>query len=90
MLLPTLAVFGISISAAVAADWTNVTVYRTTPINYTGVANMDTGDSGGDAMFGLNQLRCLSSARGFQTLGGAQTGNTSPGAARTWFTLSLS
>eukprot|EP01062_Namystynia_karyoxenos_P030191 TRINITY_DN22572_c0_g1_i1.p1 TRINITY_DN22572_c0_g1~~TRINITY_DN22572_c0_g1_i1.p1 ORF type:complete len:550 (+),score=168.64 TRINITY_DN22572_c0_g1_i1:79-1650(+) len=37
-------------------DWVNVTVYRLTPINYTGVTNMDTGDATGDATFGLSQL----------------------------------
>eukprot|EP01065_Artemidia_motanka_P034293 TRINITY_DN4158_c0_g1_i1.p1 TRINITY_DN4158_c0_g1~~TRINITY_DN4158_c0_g1_i1.p1 ORF type:complete len:530 (+),score=122.62 TRINITY_DN4158_c0_g1_i1:55-1644(+) len=37
-------------------DWVNVTVFRLTPINYTGVTNMDTADAPGDVMFGLNQL----------------------------------
>ena len=35
---------------------TNITIYRLTPMNYTGVTNMDTGDAAGDVMFGLNQL----------------------------------
>jgi hypothetical protein len=42
--------------AAGQSDWINLTVYRTTPINYTGITNMDSGDAHGDAMFGLNQL----------------------------------
>ena len=42
--------------AGVQAGTKNVTVYRLTPINYTGVTNMDTGDAAGDVMFGLNQL----------------------------------
>eukprot|EP00656_Telonema_subtile_P048366 TRINITY_DN5749_c0_g1_i1.p1 TRINITY_DN5749_c0_g1~~TRINITY_DN5749_c0_g1_i1.p1 ORF type:complete len:267 (-),score=47.51 TRINITY_DN5749_c0_g1_i1:157-957(-) len=39
-----------------AKPTTNITIYRLTPINYTGVTNMDTGDAAGDVMFGLNQL----------------------------------
>eukprot|EP00239_Pterosperma_sp_CCMP1384_P009325 CAMPEP_0197860926 /NCGR_PEP_ID=MMETSP1438-20131217/36626_1 /TAXON_ID=1461541 /ORGANISM="Pterosperma sp., Strain CCMP1384" /LENGTH=485 /DNA_ID=CAMNT_0043477941 /DNA_START=92 /DNA_END=1549 /DNA_ORIENTATION=+ len=34
----------------------NVTVYRITPLNYTGMTNMDTGDAAGDAFFGLYEL----------------------------------
>lgn len=37
-------------------SWTNLTVYRTTPVNYTGLTNMDSGNSAGDAVFGLSQL----------------------------------
>ena len=32
----------------------NVTVYRTTPINYTGVTNMDTGDQYGGLLLGCD------------------------------------
>jgi len=35
---------------------TNVTVFRVTPITYPGIENMDSGDEGGDVMFGLSQL----------------------------------
>merc|ERR1712054_734842 len=31
----------------------NMTVYRITPRNYTGLTNLDTGDAAGDAFFGL-------------------------------------
>eukprot|EP00300_Choanocystis_sp_HF-7_P001572 c11265_g1_i2.p1 GENE.c11265_g1_i2~~c11265_g1_i2.p1 ORF type:complete len:427 (+),score=61.30 c11265_g1_i2:541-1821(+) len=40
----------------VSADSKLITVYRITPRNYTGVTNMDTGDSAGDAFFGLYEL----------------------------------
>ena len=46
-----------TVGAAAAARWTNITVYRTTPMNYTGLTNMDSGDAGGDATFGLSQVR---------------------------------
>ena len=36
-----------------AASTVNLTVYRITPRNYTGVSNLDTGDAAGDAFFGL-------------------------------------
>eukprot|EP01060_Flectonema_neradi_P035187 TRINITY_DN63_c0_g1_i7.p1 TRINITY_DN63_c0_g1~~TRINITY_DN63_c0_g1_i7.p1 ORF type:complete len:531 (+),score=123.33 TRINITY_DN63_c0_g1_i7:59-1594(+) len=36
--------------------WTSNVVYRVTPINYTGLVNMDSSDAAGDVMFGLNQL----------------------------------
>jgi len=39
-----------------AAGTTNLTVYRITPRNYTGVADLDTGDSAGDAFFGLYEM----------------------------------
>eukprot|EP00754_Rhynchopus_humris_P032231 Rhum_TRINITY_DN15390_c0_g1::Rhum_TRINITY_DN15390_c0_g1_i10::g.154186::m.154186 len=39
-----------------AASWPQTTVYRVTPINYTGLVNMDSSDAAGDVMFGLNQL----------------------------------
>jgi len=39
-----------------ADDWAKHTVYRTTPINYTGLTNMDSGDAHGDVYFGLAQL----------------------------------
>ena len=42
--------------AAVAEEWVNLTVYRTTPINYTGLTDMDSGDARGDVYFGLAQL----------------------------------
>ncbi|CAE8617093.1 unnamed protein product [Polarella glacialis] len=31
----------------------NITVYRVTPLNYTGVTNMDAGDVRGDLVFGI-------------------------------------
>jgi hypothetical protein len=43
-------------AVATASSWVNVTVYRTTPINYTGLTNMDSGDARGDVMFGMSQL----------------------------------
>ena len=39
-----------------AASTRNLTVYRITPRNYSGVTNMDTGDAAGDAFFGLYEL----------------------------------
>ena len=38
------------------AGWTSNVVYRVTPVNYTGLVNMDSSDPAGDVMFGLNQL----------------------------------
>ena len=46
----------LALVAGVDARLLNLTIYRVTPINYTGVTNMDTGDAAGDVMFGLNQL----------------------------------
>jgi len=40
-------------ASAAAASTVNLTVYRITPRNYTGVSNLDTGDAAGDAFFGL-------------------------------------
>jgi len=34
----------------------NLTLYRITPRNYTGIQNLDTGDAAGDAFFGLFEL----------------------------------
>jgi hypothetical protein len=52
-----LLLLSIAISTATGApEWTNITVYRTTPINYTGITNMDSGDAAGDVLFGLTQL----------------------------------
>mmetsp|Transcript_17758 Transcript_17758/g.41180 ORF Transcript_17758/g.41180 Transcript_17758/m.41180 type:complete len:418 (+) Transcript_17758:64-1317(+) len=42
-----------SINNVVAAETVNLTVYRVTPRNYTGVAGFDTGDAAGDVFFGL-------------------------------------
>ena len=39
-----------------AASWPQTTVYRVTPINYTGLVNMDSSDAAGDVMFGIEQL----------------------------------
>lgn len=51
------ATLGAAASSAAAADeWVKHTVYRTTPINYTGLTNMDSGDAHGDVYFGLAQL----------------------------------
>jgi hypothetical protein len=47
MLLPLFLAFG---------DVQNVTLYRITPRNYTGVKNLDSGDPAGDAFFGLYEL----------------------------------
>ena len=35
---------------------TNLTMYRITPRNYTGISNLDTGDSAGDSFFGLYEM----------------------------------
>lgn len=51
LLLPSMLV-----AAGQDPDWHNVTVYRTTPSNYTGLTNMDSGDARGDVYFGLAQL----------------------------------
>jgi hypothetical protein len=34
----------------------NITLYRITPRNYTGVRDLDTGDAAGDVFFGLYEL----------------------------------
>merc|ERR1712166_1739903 len=52
--LIVLAAFAVAISSAKPLQ--NISIYRLTPINYTGVTNMDTGDAAGDVMFGLNQM----------------------------------
>merc|ERR1712086_53358 len=52
--LIVLAAFAVTISSAKPLQ--NISIYRLTPINYTGVTNMDTGDAAGDVMFGLNQM----------------------------------
>lgn len=39
-----------------AARTVNLTVYRITPRNYTGLRDMDSGDAAGDAFFGLYEL----------------------------------
>ena len=39
-----------------APSLANMTVYRITPQNYSGVSNMNTGDAAGDAFFGLYEL----------------------------------
>jgi len=41
---------GIAVSSA---STVNLTLYRITPRNYTGIADLDTGDAAGDAFFGL-------------------------------------
>ena len=41
---------------ALSRSLVNLTLYRLTPQNYTGITNMDTGNSHGDVMFGLAQL----------------------------------
>ena len=55
----------LALIAALAVAWAapaalpgakNLTVYRITPRNYTGLTDMDTGDVGGDAFFGLYEL----------------------------------
>eukprot|EP00658_Telonema_sp_P-2_P061336 TRINITY_DN50042_c0_g1_i1.p1 TRINITY_DN50042_c0_g1~~TRINITY_DN50042_c0_g1_i1.p1 ORF type:complete len:396 (-),score=75.78 TRINITY_DN50042_c0_g1_i1:425-1612(-) len=46
----------IAMGLAAHTPLTNITIYRLTPMNYTGVTNMDTGDAAGDTMFGMNQL----------------------------------
>ena len=42
--------------ASAEAAAANLTVYRITPQNYTGVTNMDTGDAYGDVFFGLYEF----------------------------------
>ena len=49
------------VGTLVLADAINMTVYRITPRNYTGLANMDSGDAAGDVYFGLYEV-CLQSA----------------------------
>ena len=44
------------LAGAIPAAVENLTVYRITPQNYTGVLNMNTGDAAGDAFFGLYEL----------------------------------
>eukprot|EP00462_Mataza_sp_D1_P006390 CAMPEP_0175124088 /NCGR_PEP_ID=MMETSP0087-20121206/2590_1 /TAXON_ID=136419 /ORGANISM="Unknown Unknown, Strain D1" /LENGTH=307 /DNA_ID=CAMNT_0016405823 /DNA_START=30 /DNA_END=957 /DNA_ORIENTATION=+ len=44
--------FGLSVWSASV----NMTVYRVTPRNYTGLTNLDTGDAAGDAFFGLYEM----------------------------------
>ena len=39
--------------AVSAASTVNLTLYRVTPRNYTGIADLNTGDAAGDAFFGL-------------------------------------
>lgn len=46
----------LGVFAVGAAKTVNLTLYRITPRNYTGVTNMDTGDAAGDAFFGLYEL----------------------------------
>ena len=43
-------------SVVVDGATVNITAYRLTPINYTGITNMDTADARGDVLFGLLQL----------------------------------
>ena len=43
----------LNVLPASGAAAVNLTVYRITPRNYTGVSNLDTGDAAGDAFFGL-------------------------------------
>lgn len=43
-------------AGSVDAKVHNITVYRVTPWNYTGVRNMDTGDAPGDIIFGLYEF----------------------------------
>ena len=39
-----------------APSTTNITVYRITPRNYTGLTNLDSGDGAGDVFFGLYEF----------------------------------
>ena len=52
------ALLGVAAAAAAAAapKTTNLTVYRVTPHNYSGLANMNSGDAAGDAYFALYEL----------------------------------
>ena len=45
-----LLLLGIVVSSA---STVNLTLYRITPRNYTGITDLDTGDAAGDAFFGL-------------------------------------
>ena len=45
------------IGTSVIAEVKNVTLYRITPRNYTGVTDLDTGDPYGDAFFGTESNR---------------------------------
>ena len=57
-MLRTTAAFLLAGAAAAAPTMTkNITVYRITPRNYTGLTNFDTGDAAGDAFFGIYELQ---------------------------------
>ena len=45
-----------SSSSSSSSNWTNITVYRITPIQDRGVTNMNTADAAGDVYFGFSQL----------------------------------
>ena len=45
-----------SATSTIAAKASNLTVYRITPRNYTGLTNMDSGDAAGDVYFGLYEF----------------------------------
>ena len=58
--------------ATVSAAIKNVTIYRVTPRNYTGVTDLDTGDAAGDAVFGMYEVAapvvCSAPASGVHTI----------------------
>ena len=37
-------------------NWVNLTLYRVTPLGYSGLTNMDSGNAAGDVYFGISQL----------------------------------
>ena len=52
----SVAVALLALPAVQAATWPSREVYRVTPINYTGLVNMDSSDPAGDVLFGIMQL----------------------------------
>ena len=54
----------LSLAQCIAHGAVNVTVYRITPRNYTGIANLDTADAAGDAFFGLYEKGAPAECKG--------------------------
>eukprot|EP01045_Picozoa_sp_COSAG04_P037648 COSAG04_NODE_9717_length_837_cov_1.300813_2_plen_93_part_00 len=81
LLRNALAAAALGLPAACVGDWENSTtlrVYRVTPSDVEGLADMDSADSAGDLAFGLSQLlapRRSASARASRTraAGGSST-----------------
>ena len=67
-----LLLLGIVVSSA---STVNLTLYRITPHNYTGIADLDTGDAAGDAFFGLYEKSAPVVCRGIIDPHSALCGN---------------